>query len=246
MNRDEILKMLFAVADERHRNFNAATIKTVPKERFIGVPTPKLREMAMNMVKKGVWQDFIAEVPHYYFEENQLHGFIISEVFNFNFVAKAIDAFLPYVDNWATCDQMLPRIFVDNAENLLPYIRKWIKSEHEYTVRYAIVCLMRYFLEDRFDEKYVRMVTRVKSKAYYINMAQAWYFSTAAAKRFDAVYPYFADLNEWTMFRAIEKAIASYRVTGMHKLKLKRLRNRIKNEQFDEDDEEPAFDIQFD
>lgn len=244
MNREEIIKMLYAAADDKHKNYNAAIITTVDKDRFIGVRTPKLRAMAVDMLGWGNWHNFIADVPHHFFEENQLHAFIISEIYDFDFVVHAVDEFLPYIDNWATCDQMSPKIFAEKPEKLLPYIRKWIKSKHEYTVRFAIVCLMRYFLTEKFNEKYAKMVARIKSKEYYVNMAQAWYFATAAAKQFDAVYPYFADLNDWVLLRAIEKAISSYRVSGIHKLQLKRLRRRMQNEQFDPDDEESSFDIQ--
>lgn len=229
-NKD-ILNSFYTAADAAHRRYNTMYINSIDGNRIIGVRTPKLRAMARDMLENGTWRDFIADLPHHFFEENQLHAFIISEIKDFDFVIDAVDRFLPYVDNWATSDQMSPKIFAKNTKKLLPYINKWIKSDNIYAVRFAIICLMRYYLTDRFDEKYVRMVADIKSKEYYINMARAWYFATAAAKQFDTVLPYFAQLDLWTRTRAIEKSFQSYRVDEENKLKLKEFRQRIKDEQ---------------
>ena len=228
MDKNEVRKLLYASVDVVHKDFNPKIIATVSKERFIGVLTPKLREIARNMVKNDSWHKFIADVPHHFFEENQLHAFIISEILDFDFVVRAVDEFLPYVDNWATCDQMSPKVFAENAEKLLPYIEKWIKSKHVYTVRFAVLCLMRYFLQKRFDEKYADMVVNTESNEYYVNMARAWYFATAAAKQFDRIFPYFERLDSWTKSMAIEKSLESYRVKDINKLKLRRMRKRGK------------------
>ena len=226
MNRDEILDLFYAEAKNSHKLFNARIITTVDQERFIGILTPKIRKGARDMVAKDSWHKFIADLPHYFFEENQLHAFIISEICDFDFVVSAGERFLPYVDNWATCDQMSPKVFAENPEKLLPYIEKWIKSKHVYTVRFAIVCLMRYFMDDKFDEKYADMVASIKTREYYINMAMAWYFSVGAVKQFNRIVPYFDRLDDWTCGRAIEKAISSYRINSRNKLRLKRLRNK--------------------
>lgn len=224
MKQNSIVNLLYTAADNVYKDFNSSLITTVDKKRFIGVRTPKLRAISHNIVKSGDWSDFIADLPHYFFEENQLHAFIISEIRDFDFVIAAVDKFLPYVDNWATCDQMSPKVFVKNSEKILPYIKKWIKSKHVYTVRFGVLCLMRYFMNDKFDKKYMDIVAKIKSDEYYINMMRAWYFATAAVNHFDDVLSYLDKLDDWTRARAIQKAIESYRITPENKVKLKALR----------------------
>lgn len=224
MKQNSIVNLLYTAADNVYKDFNSSLITTVDKKRFIGVRTPKLRAISHNIVKSGDWSDFIADLPHYFFEENQLHAFIISEIRDFDFVIAAVDKFLPYVDNWATCDQMSPKVFVKNSEKILPYIKKWIKSKHVYTVRFGVLCLMRYFMNDKFDKKYMDIVAKIKSDEYYINMMRAWYFATAAVNHFDDVLSYLDKLDDWTRGRTIQKAIESYRITPENKVKLKALR----------------------
>ena len=224
----DVLDSLYAAQDVAYRDFQSSLITTVDKSKFIGVRTPQLRKMAKQMLKGGLAGDFISDLPHRFFDENQLHAFIISEFRDFDLVVSAVDEFLPYVDNWATCDQMSPKIFAKNSEKLLSYIRRWIKSKHVYTVRFGVLCLMRYFLDDNFDIKYADMVARIKSSEYYINMMRAWYFATAAAKHFDDVLPYLDKLDDWTRARAIQKAIESYRITPENKVKLKALKRKDK------------------
>lgn len=226
VKENTILESLYAAADAGYRDFNSGLVPTVGADKFIGVRTPVLRAMARDMAKSGVCVDFVAELPHKYFEENQLHAFIISEIHDFDSAVRAVDKFLGYVDNWATCDQMSPKIFAKNADKLLPYIEKWLLSKHVYAVRFAVLCLMRYYMDVGFDKKYADMVLNINSDEYYINMMRAWYFATAAAKHFDVVYPYFERLDSWTRARAIQKAIESYRVLPEHKLKLKKLRGK--------------------
>lgn len=225
MNKEnKILKSLYAVADVEYRNFQSALIPTINKKSVIGVRTPILRKMARDMVKSGEYKDFISRLPHKYFEENQLHAFIISLIKDFDIGVYEVSRFLPYIDNWATCDQMSPKVFVKNVDKLLPYIKKWIKSKHVYTVRFGVLCLMRYFVDDKFDVKYVDMVAKIKSNEYYVNMMRAWYFATAVAKHFDVVVPYLQKLDDWTRGRAIQKSLESYRVTDVHKQKLRLLK----------------------
>ncbi len=226
VDKNNVIKSLYAVADAVYKDFNSSLVPTVDKNCFIGVRTPKLRAMARDMLKSGVYKDFIHILPHKYFEENQLHAFIISGFRDFDLTISAVDEFLPYVDNWATCDQMSPKVFAKNTEKLLPYIKKWIRSKHVYTVRFGVLALMRYFMDSNFNIKYADMVLGIKTDEYYINMMRAWYFATAAAKHFDLVYPYFERLDSWTRMRAIQKAIESYRVMPEHKLKLKALRGK--------------------
>lgn len=225
MNKEnKILKSLYAVADVEYRNFQSALIPTINKKSVIGVRTPILRKMARDMVKSGEYKDFISRLPHKYFEENQLHAFIISLIKDFDIDVYEVSRFLPYIDNWATCDQMSPKVFVKNVDKLLPYIKKWIKSKHTFTVRFGVLCLMRYFVDDKFDVKYVDIVAKIKSNEYYVNMMRAWYFATTVAKHFDDVLPYLQKLDDWTRGRTIQKALESYRVIDVHKQKLRSLK----------------------
>ena len=227
MNKEnKILKTLYANADAVYRDFNSALIPSISKDFFIGVRTPVLRKLAKEMVKSGKYKDFITDLPHKYFEENQLHAFILSLISDFDVVMYETERFLPYIDNWATCDQMSPSAFKKNKNVLLRYICKWVKSKDTYTVRFAIKCLMQYWLDEDFDEKYADIVTNIKSDDYYINMMRAWYFATGLAKQYNRVLPYFEKgrLDEWTRVRAIQKALESFRVSAEHKKELRLLK----------------------
>ena len=227
MNKEnKILKTLYANADAVYRDFNSALIPSISKDFFIGVRTPVLRKLAKEMVKSGKYKDFITDLPHKYFEENQLHAFILSLISDFDVVMYETERFLPYIDNWATCDQMSPSAFKKNKNVLLRYICKWVTSKDTYTVRFAIKCLMQYWLDEDFDEKYADIVTNIKSDDYYINMMRAWYFATGLAKQYNRVLPYFEKgrLDEWTRVRAIQKALESFRVSAEHKKELRLLK----------------------
>ena len=226
MNKTKILDLLYAAADKGYKDFNSSLIPTVDKDCFIGVRTPVLRKIARNIIQSGNADDFIACIPHKFFEENQLHAFIISTFHDFDVAIHAVDKFLPFVDNWATCDQMSPKVFTKNTEKLLPYVKKWIKSKHVYTVRFAVLCLMRCFSDSGFNTKYADMVLNIKSDEYYVNMMRAWYFATAAAKHFKEALLYFKKLDSWTRARTIQKAIESYRVSPQNKLILKSLKTK--------------------
>ena len=222
--KNDIESMLYALVDNVYRDFNSKLIPNISTEKIIGVRTPILRKMACDMVKSGEYKDFISRLPHKYFEENQLHAFIISLIKDFDIGVYEVSRFLPYTDNWATCDQMSPKVFVKNVDKLLPYIKKWIKSKHVYTVRFGVLCLMRYFLDDKFNVKYLDIVAKIKSNEYYVNMMRAWYFATAVAKHFDDVLPYLQKLDDWTRGRTIQKALESYRVIDVHKQKFRLLK----------------------
>ena len=165
-------------------------------------------------------------LPHTYFEENQLHGMMLSEIKDFQKCIDSVSTFLPYVDNWATCDQMIPKVFKKHKQELLPYIQTWIKSDHTYTVRFAIKMLMEHFLDDDFDLRYPEMVSSVHTDEYYINMISAWYFATALAKQYDAILPFLTEgkLTPWVHNKTIQKAIESYRITDEQKVFLRSLR----------------------
>ena len=176
--------------DEKYRDFQAGLIPGVDGSEMIGVRTPDLRKYAKKLVKEKAYEDFIHKLPHRYFEENQLHAFIISELKDYSECIESLKCFLPYVNNWATCDQMSPKIFKKHKKELLKEIKKWIASGETYTVRFGIGMLMEHFLDDDFDEKYPKMVSSVKSDEYYVMMMIAWYFATALAKQYDSVIGY--------------------------------------------------------
>ena len=224
--KKDILKTLYSMADAAYGDFGAKLIPNISRDCFIGVRTPALRKFAKDLIKSGEYKGFILHLPHKYFEENQLHAFILSEIKDFDILIKELSRFLPYIDNWATCDQLNPKIFKKNLDLLYKYVSKWIKSKEVYTVRFAIKVLMQYWLDDKFDEKYADMVANIKTDEYYINMMRAWYFATAAAKQFDRILPYFKlnVLDEWTRNHAIQKSLESYRVPNKNKEILRGLR----------------------
>ncbi len=204
-------------------------IKIVPTTdpgSVIGVRTPELRNMAKEILKAGDYKDFLKELPHKYFEENQLHAFIISGIKDMNECMEQLEIFLPHVDNWATCDQMSPKIFKKHKEELLVHIREWIESEETYTVRFGIGMLMEHFLDEDFKPEYPEMVAKLRSREYYVNMMIAWYFATALAKQYEKVLPFIESkkLDDWTHNKAIQKSVESYRITEEHKKYLKSLK----------------------
>ncbi len=222
----EIRKRLFSLADKPFRDFNAGLIPNIDKDAFIGVKTPALKSLARELVKSGEAQDFLLALPHEYFEENQLHAFIISELRDYALAMRELERFLPYIDNWATCDQLIIKAFSKCPERLVPQIDLWLESGHTYTVRFAVGLLMRYFLNERFDTEYSDRVAGLKSDEYYVNMMSAWYFATALAKHYDSVLPYFKEkkLPIWVHNKAIQKARESYRVSPEHKSELLKLK----------------------
>ena len=223
---DDIREDLFANQDVKYRDFQSKLTPTIEAKTAIGVRTPVLRKLAKAYSKRQDVDEFLADLPHKYFDENQLHAFILSEIKDFDECIGKLERFLPFVDNWATCDQMSPKCFKKNHEKLLPYLNKWIKSDDTYTVRFAIVTFMSHFLDDDFDAGYLKLVSDIKSDEYYINMAIAWYFATALAKQYDKTIPYIENktLDVWTHNKAIQKSIESYRVTAEHKEYLKSLK----------------------
>ena len=223
---DDIREDLFANQDVKYRDFQSKLTPTIEAKTAIGVRTPVLRKLAKAYSKRQDVDEFLADLPHKYFDENQLHAFILSEIKDFDECIGKLERFLPFVDNWATCDQMSPKCFKKNHEKLLPYLNKWIKSDDIYTVRFAIVTFMAHFLDEDFAEGYLKLVSDIKSDEYYINMAIAWYFATALAKQYDKTIPYIENktLDVWTHNKAIQKSIESYRVTAEHKEYLKSLK----------------------
>lgn len=225
---DEILRGFFENRDEKYRDFQAKLIPAVDKNTMIGVRTPVLRKMAKAYVKNADSDNFLSELPHKYFEENQLHAFIISEMKDYDECVARLNAFLPFVDNWATCDQLSPKIFKKHRTELLREIKKWIVSEKTYTVRFAIGMLLEHYLDGDFKPEYLETVASVKSNEYYINMMISWYFATALAKQFDSAVKYLENnrLDKWTHNKTIQKAVESYRIMPEQKEYLKALKIR--------------------
>ena len=220
--RDE----LFRLQDSKYRDFQAGLIPGASPDIMVGVRTPELRKLAKQLAKEENIREFLDDLPHKYFDENQLHAFIISEMKDYDICMQEVERFLPFVDNWATCDQMSPKVFRKHRPDLLWKIREWIGSDHTYTIRFGIGMLMAHFLDEDFDPAYPEMVASVQSEEYYVNMMIAWYFATALAKQYDAVLPYIEErrLDVWTHNKTIQKAIESFRVTPEHKAYLRSLK----------------------
>lgn len=223
-----IRETLFSLREEKFAAFQARLIPNVAPERIIGVRTPALRKLAKTLRGSGQGEEFLKALPHEFFEENNLHAFLLCEMKDFEACVQAVEDFLPYVDNWATCDQMSPGVFRKNKQALLPHIRRWIASEQCYTRRFGIGMLMSHFLDEDFREEYLSLVSDIRSEEYYVNMMIAWYFATALAKQYEAALLYLENrrLAPWVHNKAIQKALESFRVSDGHKTYLKTLKIR--------------------
>ena len=237
MISEEIREELFRLRDEKYRDFQIKLIPTVGQDSVMGVRTPELRKLAKQAAKREDVKSFLHDLPHRYFEENQLHAFIISEFKDYWTCMEETERFLPYVDNWATCDQMSPKVFKKHRNELLERIEKWIRSGETYTVRFGTGMLMEHFLDGDYDPAYPEMAAGIRSEEYYVNMMTAWYFATALAKQYDTVIPFIEDkrLDAWTHNKAIQKALESYRIAPERKEYLRSLRipGRHRNRQED-------------
>lgn len=217
---------LFALQDLKYREFNSKLMPTVDPETVIGVRTPDLRKLAKEFAKTPQAVEFMKCLPHEYYEENNVHGFIIETIKDYDEAIAQIEIFLPYIDNWATCDLISPKVFKKHLPELLEKIKEWTKSGETYTVRFGIEMLMSHYLDAEFKAEYLEIPASVKSDEYYVNMMIAWYFATALAKQYDAALPYIenARLDKWTHNKAIQKAVESYRITAEQKAYLKTLK----------------------
>ncbi len=226
MIKDEIIKELYSLQDIEYRDFQSRLIPTAVPEHFIGVRTPALKSLAKKLSKREDIDDFLKAVPHTYFDENQLHAFIISGIKDYDDCMSAVDDFLPYVDNWATCDQMTPKVFKKHKNELLGAVKKWITSDETYTIRFAIKMLMSHFLDEDYDISYPEIVCNVRNEEYYVKMMVAWYFATALAKQYDTILPFIKErkLDDWTHNKTIQKAVESYRISPEQKAYLKTLK----------------------
>lgn len=223
---DEIREKLFSEQDLVYKEFQLKLMPGVKEERVIGVRTPILRKLAKEYVKNVEIDTFLRSVPHEYYDEYNLAGFIISELKNYDRVIEYIDLQLPFVDNWATCDLLSPKVFKKNRERLKNDIERWFSSNEVYTKRFAIEMIMSHYLDDDFDESYLPRIASVRSDEYYINMMVAWFFATALAKQWDSTIKFIEnhELQEWTHRKTIQKAIESYRITDEQKEYLRTLK----------------------
>jgi len=217
---------LFSLRDPEYQSFHAKLMPTVDPSRIIGVRIPVLRDYAKKFAKTADVAEFLNNLPHEYYEENNLHSMLIAQINDLDEALAETARFLPYIDNWATCDLPPPAVFAKNPTALLPAIDGWLASDHPYTVRYAIGLLMRYFLDEHFSPEYSDRVATICSEEYYVNMMIAWYFATALAKQYDVILPYLKDfrLSPWVHNKTIQKAIESYRITPLQKDELRALR----------------------
>ena len=219
----DIKEKLFAMKEEKYGDFSASLMPDMPRERVIGVRIPKLRAFVKEI--SGNTSDFISILPHYFFEENNLHAFIISSISDFDRCVSEVDRFLPYIDNWATCDSLRPSCFSKNKDKLLEYIYRWMRSDKVYTVRFAIEMLMVHYLEDDYSDDYAKLVASVRSEEYYVNMMIGWYFATALTKRWDSVIYFIEEglISPVARKMAIRKGIESLAIPNERKAYLREL-----------------------
>ncbi len=224
----EIQERLFALQDLKYRDFNAKLNPNIDKDTIIGIRIPTLRALAKELKGTDEAADFLAVLPHEYFEEYQLHSFLIGYIRDFDEAVFEVERLLPYLNSWALTDSMRVKAFDRTPERLLPAVDRWLESGQTYTVRYGILCLMNYFLDGRFQPEYLEKVAAVQSGEYYVNMMIAWYFATALAKQYAAAVPYIEErrLDAWTHNKTIQKAIESYRITEEQKAYLKTLKRK--------------------
>lgn len=227
MTNKEIEKRLFELQDLGYKEFHLNLVPGMDPDFVIGVRTPELRKLAKEIFKSGDYEGFLKELPHKHYEEMNLHGFILCEMKDYDRVISEIDRYLPYVDNWATCDLVSPKkAFKNNYDRLLTDIKKWMSSTETYTIRFGIEMLMSFYLDDMFKEEYLQWVADVKSDEYYVNMMIAWFFATALAKQYEATLPFIERhvLDDWTHKKSIQKARESLRITKEQKEYLKTLK----------------------
>ena len=224
----KITEQLFALQDKEYQAFQSKLMPTVPPETVIGVRTTLLRKLARELAGTPQAEQFLQSLPHRYYEENNLHAFLLERIRDYDTALTETERFLPCIDNWATCDCFCPKVFAKHKEELLVPIRRWLGSEHVYTVRYAMGLLMRYYLDEDFRPEYLAWVANIRSEEYYLNMMRAWYFATALAKQPEDALPWLTErrLDVWTHNKTIQKAVESFRVPAERKQQLRELRIR--------------------
>ena len=224
----EIEEHLFSLAEEEYRDFMRKLIPNVAPEKVLGIRTPIVRRYAKELGKTPEAALFLKELPHKYYEEDNLHAFLLEGIKDFDECVALLDEFLPYVNNWATCDSMKPKVFQKHKAELLTPIRRWITSGETYEVRFAVELLMNLYLDEDFEPEFPALVSEVKSEEYYVNMMVAWYFATALAKRYDEILLYVSEhrLSPRVHQKTIQKAVESFRLTDEQKAELKSFRDK--------------------
>lgn len=220
-----ITEQLFELQDLEYKTFHSKLMPTISKDVIIGVRTPVLRKLAKQLAGTAGAEAFLKQLPHHYYEENNLHGFLLEAIRNFDACIAALNEFLPYVDNWATCDMMSPKVLKSDLTKLYEWVKIWIASGDTYSIRFGVNMLMKYYLDEAFLPEYPALVASICSEEYYVKMVVAWYFATALAKQYDAVLPYLTEhrLDVWTHNKTIQKAVESYRITPEQKAYLKNI-----------------------
>lgn len=224
---EEITARLFEMRDLTYRDFNAKLIPNIEKEKIIGVRTPQLRKLAREMQKSGEWESFLKELPHQYHEENLLHAVLLGTMkADIAAVMQYVEEFLPYIDNWAVCDTISAKVFRKHPEEVYEKIKVWVNSEHEYTVRFGVVTMLQFLLDEHFRPEMLELAAGIHREEYYINMAIAWYFSFALIKQYEASLPLIESktLDPWIQNKSIQKAIESYRISDERKAYLRKLK----------------------
>lgn len=222
-----ITKRLFLLQDKEYRTFTAKSIPNTSIDKIIGVRLPQLRNLAKEIKNESYIDEFLLELPHQYHEENLLHGIILSSKYkDIDILLDKLDIFLKYADNWAVTDTICPKLFKKYPDKAYKYIKKWIKSKDEYKIRFGVVSLLQFYLNDNFRLDELTLVQSIKSESYYVNMAISWYFSFALVKQYDNVIGLFESktLAKWIHNKSISKAIDSYRISDERKAYLKSLR----------------------
>ena len=221
-----VFEQLLQLADAEYKAFHSKLIPNVPPERIIGVRTPQLRKFAREFACSPLRGEFMRHLPHSCYEADNLHGMLIMQLKDYDAVIDELERFMPFIDNWATCDLLRPKVFAKNTDKLLPKIEKWLACDHEYTVRFAIEMLMCYYLDEAFKPEYLTLAASVKSEEYYVNMMLAWLFATALAKQYDSAIAFIENnnLDIWVHNKTIQKATESYRITNEQKVYLKTLK----------------------
>ena len=227
----EIQKELFSLQDKEYMKFSSKLTPNVPEDTIIGVRIPEIRKLAKKLVKNNEYEDFLKELPHKYYDENLLHGAIISESKNFENCIKLLDNFLPFIDNWAVCDTISPKIFKKHKKELIEKIKEWSQSDKTYTCRFGVEMLMTHFLDEDFKKEYLEMVANIHSEEYYVKMVVAWFFATALAKQWDYAVIYLENnrLDVWVHNKTIQKARESLKILEDKKGYLKGLKRKKEN-----------------
>ena len=221
-----IREKLCSLQNKKNAAFVARLIPNIPPETILGVYTPQLRALAREVRGSAEAETFVRQLPHTLLEENALHAFLIESIRNYDTCLFEVERFLPYVNNWATCDSLRPPVFRKHRAALLDAVRRWLDSGETYTVRFGLGMLLTHYLDGDFEPRFLDWAADVRSEEYYVKMMVAWYFTTALCKQYDAALPYLREqrLDKWTHNMTIRKAVESRRVTETHKAYLKTLK----------------------